>query len=186
MEINGERYPVVFVGQFGGRISHEVSKAGIKEGNKIRGVINWDRRYMLMRHHTAAHLLSAVVHSKTGAMITGNQLNVDKSRIDFSLEEFDKEQSMAFVEDANKLVERDLAVEVSWISREEAEKGELCRLAKGMPPEIKQIRVVKIGDVDRQADGGTHVSSTREIGKILFLKADNKGKGRRRIYFRIT
>src|SRR3989344_9127228 len=92
MVCNGEEYPVVFVGKFSGQISHEVSKAGLKQGDKVTGRINWERRYKLMRMHTAAHLLSAIFHSKLGALITGNQKDVEKSRMDFDLENFDREK----------------------------------------------------------------------------------------------
>ena len=87
---DGEEFPVVFVGKFDGRISHEVSKEGLKEGDKVHGKLNWERRYKLMRMHTAAHALSGVFHAKLGALITGNQKDIEVSRMDFSLEEFDR------------------------------------------------------------------------------------------------
>ena len=74
---NGEEYPVVYTGKFSGQISHEVSKIGLKAGEKVTGRIDWDRRYRLMRMHTAAHIIDAVLYKEAGALCTGNQLNID-------------------------------------------------------------------------------------------------------------
>ena len=84
-------YNVIYVGKFGGKISHELDKPGLISGEKVHCVLNWERRYRLMRNHTAAHTLAAILVKKTGALITGNQLEEDKVRFDFSLEDFDRE-----------------------------------------------------------------------------------------------
>ena len=180
-------FNVVYVGKFNGEISHQVESPpgkSLREGDKVRGVIKWERRYRLMRMHTAAHLLSAVFYRNTGAKITGNQLGEDKSRIDFSLENFDREALNEYVKEANRIIKEDIRVEISFMPREEALKMEgIVKLANALPPAIKTLRIVKIGDVDMQADGGTHVSSTAEIGEIVLLKAENKGKNNRRVYY---
>ena len=75
---NDQEYNIVFVGKFDGKISHEIDKEGLKEGDKVRCIINWNRRYKLMRMHTAAHILDSVIHNESGAMFTGNQLGEDK------------------------------------------------------------------------------------------------------------
>ena len=137
-----------------------------------------------MKMHTAAHIISAIIHKKTGAMITGNQLDVKKSRIDFSLDNFNKEEIQEYIEEANNEIKKGHKVETSIISKEEAEKiKNLSKLAKGLPPSLKEIRIVKIGNIDEQADGGTHVKSTKEIGKIALVSVENKGKSNRRLYF---
>ena len=82
--ISKEEYNVVSVGKVDGKISHEVDKEGLKTGDRVKGVIDWDRRYKLMRMHTAAHIISSLIHNKTGALITGNQLDTDKTRVDYS------------------------------------------------------------------------------------------------------
>ena len=181
---NDEEYPVVFVGKFEGRISHEVSKEGLREGDKVIGRIDWERRHKLMRMHTTAHLLSAIVHNKTGALITGSDLDVDKSRIDFSLENFDRSQIDEFLKMANSIVQKDLQVKVSFMKRDEAMKiPGMVKLAGAMPPNVDELRIVEIEGVDRQADGGTHVKSIKEIGEIEIIKVENKGKSNRRIYY---
>ena len=184
---DGVEYPVVYVGKFSGKISHEVSKEGLGAGDKVKGVIDWDRRHKLMRSHSAAHVLSAVFHKEAGALITGNQLDLEKIRIDFSIENFDREKIMEYIRMANQTIGKDLPTKSYFIAREEAEKDpSMFKLAKGMPPEMKTIRVVEIVGFDRQADGGTHVKSLGEVGKIEFLEAVNKGKSNRRVYFRLV
>ncbi|MDD9953530.1 MAG: alanyl-tRNA editing protein AlaXM [Candidatus Woesearchaeota archaeon] len=186
MICDGKEYPVVFVGKFDGAISHQVEGAGLKAGDKVHCVIDWDRRYKLMRMHTAAHIFMQVLHNDCGALGTGNELGVDESRIDFSLDNYDPEQMQAYIAHANEVIAQDLPVSVDFKTREEAMQiPGITKLAKGLPEHIQDVRIVSIGDFDVQADGGTHVHSTKEVGKIVFVKAKNKGKGRKRAYFRV-
>ena len=91
-----------------------------------------------------------------------------------------------FIEEANEEIKKDHKITISTISKEEAEKiPNLSRLAKGLPPDLKEIRMVKIGSIDEQADGGTHVNSTKEIGTIKLISIENKGKSNRRVYFNL-
>ncbi|MCB9359600.1 alanyl-tRNA editing protein [Candidatus Woesearchaeota archaeon] len=181
---DGKEFNVVFVGKFDGDISHEVQEPGLQEGDQVICSIDWERRYKLMRMHTSAHILCSVFHNEAGALITGNQLDIDKSRIDFSLEDFDKEKIIEYVNKANEIIQEDVPVEFTYITREEAEKQDgLSKLAKGLPEGIDELRVITIGKYDHQPDGGTHVNSTKEVGRIIFLKADNKGKTNRRAYY---
>jgi misacylated tRNA(Ala) deacylase len=85
-----EVFNVVYVGRFQGEISHEVDRAGLQPGDKVHCILNWERRYELMRSHTAAHVLAALLNKSTGALITGNQLEENHTRFDFSLEKFDR------------------------------------------------------------------------------------------------
>src|SRR3989344_7922493 len=182
--ISDNEYNVVSVGKVDGKISHEVDKEGLKTGDKIKGIIDWDRRYKLMRMHTAAHIVSGVFHKEAGALITGNQLDLEKTRIDFSLENFDREKINEYFSKSNELVNKDLPIKIYTMPRAEAEKDSaMFKLAKELPSSIKDIRVVEIVGFDRQADGGTHVRSLKEVGWIEFLKAENKGKDNRRVYF---
>ncbi len=187
---DGKVFRVVYAGKFSGEISHEVeSPKGeeLKPGDKVKGRIDWERRYRLMRSHTASHIISGIINEKTGALITGNQLDVDKCRIDFSLENYDPSLLDDFIKEANTLASQGAPIEISTITRKEAEEMEgVSKLAKGLPPGIEEVRIVNIVGIDRQADGGTHVANTSEIGKITFLKADNKGKNNRRLYFRLS
>ncbi len=189
--LNDEEFPVVYVGKFGGNISHEISKPGLKTGDKVKGVINWDRRYKLMRSHTASHLLSAIMHEDYDVKITGNQLSEEKIRIDFSLENFDRQIIDEVIAKANKFSSDNLPVTFSYLPREKVVSDPaLIKLAGAMPPDVVELRIVTIGDsnspVDKQADGGTHVKNTSEIGRLVLLKADNKGKSNRRLYVELV
>lgn len=181
-----ETFPVVYVGKFSGEISHEVAAPGLQPGDKVRCNLDWDRRYKLMRSHTAAHLLTAILCQETGALITGNALDVDRSRFDFNLEQFDRAVFLQYIEKANELLRQDIPVKTYDLPREEAMKiPGVVKMAAAFPPDIPRLRIVEIGDLDRQADGGTHVKNLREVGQIEFLKAENKGHNNRRVYFRL-
>lgn len=181
---DGTSFKVVYCGKFNGYISHEVNEPGLKPGDKVSCKLDWNRRYRLMQMHTAVHILSEVIHKDTNAMITGGQLGIEKSRMDFALEEYDPDKIRGYIDTANKKIEANLPVTVEFLPREEAEKmPAMTKLAKGLSEEIKEIRIVNIGDFDIQADGGTHVKSTSEIGRVKLLKIDNRGKNNRRIYF---
>tara|TARA_Y100000310_G_scaffold345268_1_gene463242 strand:- start:2290 stop:2997 length:708 start_codon:yes stop_codon:yes gene_type:complete len=181
-----KKFKVVFVGKFDGKISHEVSEIGLEEGDSVKGVIDWDKRYKYMRMHTACHLISAIFHNKAGAMITGGQIDLEKSRVDFSLENFDREKMQEFIDLANQIIEKDLPVKFYYKDREEAMKiPGMVKLAGALPPSVTELRIVEIEGVDTQADGGCHVKSLKEIGRIELVSVDNKGKNNRRVYFSV-
>ncbi len=182
-----KEFPVVFTGKFGGVISSETDQTGLQEGDEVHGVIDWDRRYLLMRMHTASHILSGVFHNEAGAKITGNQLDTEKSRVDFSLENFDRELISSFFDKANQIVKSDVEVKSYTMPREEAlALPGMMKLANVLPPAVKDLRIVEISGFDRQPDGGTHVRRTGEIGTISFLRAENKGRNNRRVYFELV
>ena len=181
---NGDTYNVVYVGKFSGQISHEVDKPGLKVGDKVHCKLNWERRYTFMRYHTAAHLISNILYRRANAKITGNQIELEKTRIDFSMKDYAPEKLRDFVIEANEIIKRDLPITIDYMSREEVmDKPELARLAVGLPENIKEYRIVKIGDIDEQVDGGTHINHLNEIGQIEVIKTVNKGKDNRRIYY---
>jgi misacylated tRNA(Ala) deacylase len=160
--------------------------ADLRVGDRVQGEIDWERRHRIMRMHTAAHILSAVVHRETGALITGNQIAPDESRVDFNLANFDRGKITSFVDGVNEAVARGLEVKTFFMKREEAlATPGFVKLASAMPPAVDELRIVQIGDVDTQADGGVHVANTREIGKVAVVKAENKGKDNRRLYFTV-
>ena len=184
MICNNEEYPVIYVGKFSGQISHEVGKLGLKPGDNIMGKIDWDRRYRLMRMHTAAHIIDAVLYREAGALCTGNQLGTDKSRIDFSLDILDKDKIQQYIGMANEWVKKAIDVKIYFMKREEALKiPGVVKLASVMPPEVEELRIVEIPGIDLQADGGTQVRNTSEIGKISLVSVENKGKNNRRLYY---
>lgn len=184
---DGEKFNVIFVGKFNEEISHEVElkdDSKLEIGDKVRCVLDWERRYKHMRMHTAVHILSEVLYRDTNALVTGGQLGEEKSRMDFNLENYDRDKIDEYFEKANEIINQELPVTIKFISRKEAMNiPQISKLSKGLSEELSTIRVVNIGDFDIQADGGTHVSNTSEIGKIKLLKVDNKGKNNRRIYF---
>lgn len=181
-----EEFPVVFVNKISSTISHEVSVEGLHEGDRVTGKIDWSRRYLFMRYHTACHILSGVINKETGAQITGNQIDSDKTRIDFSLENFNKEEIKKYEDKVNNLIKQSLPVSVKFLSREKAlEIPSVVKLRMQLPEEIKEVRIIEIEGFDQQACGGTHVKNTSEINQIEIIKAENKGKANRRIHFKI-
>jgi misacylated tRNA(Ala) deacylase len=183
----GKTWIVSEVRKADGMILHRVDHDGLTTGNRVHGIIDWNRRYKLMRMHTAAHIVSGIAHQEYGAQITGNQLDLDKSRVDFSLETFDRDVLSGLQQKANAVIARNLPISAVIMPRAEAEKiPALVKLAKGLDPTIQQVRVLSIGDFDSQADGGTHVKNTSEIGGIEVFDLENKGKGRKRMYFRLV
>ena len=179
-----EVYTVVYVGKFSGEISHEVDHTGLKEGDRVHCLLNWEQRYRLMRSHTAAHVFASLLCTGVGVLVTGNQLEEDKIRFDFSLEKFDRGTLEEYIEKANELFKKDIPVEWYELPRDEALKiPGLIKMAEAFPPNIPSLRVVEIVGVDKQADGGTHVKNLKEVGQIKLLKTENKGKSNRRVYF---
>jgi misacylated tRNA(Ala) deacylase len=183
---NGESFTVINTTKRDGAILHELDRAGVYEGDEVLARIDWQRRYAHMRYHTAAHLLSAVIHKHAGALISGNQISAEKLRVDFSLEEYDPLQLQHYLAEANRIIAQHLTIHVRTLPREEAlALPGIVKLAGALPPNIPELRIVSIGEgeqlVDEQADGGTHVHNTKEIGTIVLLNSENKGKNNRRM-----
>ena len=183
---NNEEYPVVFVGKFEGKISHEVSKPGLKVGDKVTGRVNWERRYKHMRMHTAAHIIDAVFYQKEKALCTGNQIGEDKTRIDFSSETLTREKMQEYINMSNSIIKQNIGVKIYTLPRDEALKIEgMVKLVGAAPPNVSHLRIVEIPGVDIQADGGTQVANTSEIGEIEFLQFENRGKANKRLYYKL-
>ena len=162
----------------------------LNEGDAVKGLINWDRRYRLMRIHTAAHLLSEAVRKALGRPleIVGSAIDVDKARIDFGYEMSIREFFPKIEEIANKVVTENRPVSIRIMSRKEAEEyvARFNESLKILPPQVQKVRVVEIKGWHACACGGTHVKSTGEIGGIKLLKRSSKGKGVERIEFTVT
>jgi misacylated tRNA(Ala) deacylase len=183
---DGKIFNVIYTGKFSGEISHEVDNKGLKVGDKVKCNLNWNRRYLLMRYHTATHVLSGVLFNEYGLKVTGNQLTIEKGRIDLNMEVMDVELIKKAIEKSNLIINKELPVEIYYISRLEAEKDpNLFKLAIGFKHNIDTIRIVEIKDFDKQADGGCHLKNLNEIGKIFFINAVNKGKNFKRVYFKV-
>ncbi len=137
-----------------------------------------------MRSHTAAHVFASLICNETGALVTGNQIEEDKVRFDFSLEHLDRDLIMKYIEKANELFKQDIPVLWYELPKEEALKiPGVVKMAEAFPPDIPKLRIVEIVGVDKQADGGTHVKNLREVGQIRLLKVESKGRLNKRVYF---
>ncbi len=153
-------------------------------GTDIIGQINWVRRFQLMRTHTAMHILCGVVFHKYGALVTGGDMDPLKGRMDFEFETMHKELVAEIEQAVNEEVKKAHPVVVKILPREEAFKiPDLIRTKINLLPEgINQVRTVEIVGLDLQADGGTHVNNTSEIGQIRVVDYKSKGKINKRIY----
>ncbi len=181
---DGVQAEIKEVRKMDGEVVHvPAAPAHFQAGDVLHGEIEWQRRHQLMRMHTAGHVLSAVFF-KRGVLITGNQLDTGQSRFDFSLEEFDRALIDSIIVEANAECAKNLPIRVYTLPREEAMKLDgFVKLAGALPPNLAVLRIVEIVGLDTQADGGTHVNNTSEVGKIELVKLENKGAKNRRIYF---
>jgi misacylated tRNA(Ala) deacylase len=158
------------------------------EGATVRGAVDWERRHALMRTHTALHVLCGVIWNRWGKAVTGGNMEPLEARMDF---EFDPLPE-GFGREVERLVNDELTaarpVEVSFLPRREAlADEELIRTKVNLIPEsVAEIRVVDIVGLDKQADGGTHVADTSEVGQVEVVKTESKGKGNKRIRIRVV
>jgi misacylated tRNA(Ala) deacylase len=170
-----------------GRIWHHVGGEQ-PVGETVHGVIDWPFRYALMRHHALMHIVNAVARRHFGGLITGVQIGPDRSRIDFNLGGFGRDRIGEFESLVNAAVARALPIASSVISEAEyRDRPDLVRTLNVRPPVTGGVvRVVTIAGFDAQACGGTHVHSTREIGRARIARLDNKGKDNKRFYWEVT
>lgn len=159
----------------------EVARPSI--GAAVRAEIDWTRRYQHMRYHTCLHLLSGAVYHRFGSGITGGQIYTDRARTDFALPEFGREIAEQLIADVNRVVSEGRPIHVRFIPRAEAERDpSLVRVAAELMPEVDEVRLIDIEGYDVQADGGTHVRSTAEVGTVHLQKIENKGGRNKRVY----
>ena len=152
-------------------------------GTSVQGAIDDPRRTALMRTHSGLHVLSGVVFRDFGALVTGSNMEPLEGRLDFNLEGIPEGFKEAVEDAINAEVEADRAIRAYSLARDEAFAiPDIIRTATNLlPPEIEVVRIVDIDGLDVQADGGTHVASTRQVGRMRVVKVENKGKGFRRI-----
>lgn len=173
-----------------GKPFHVVAEGTVlpEPGTPVEGVIDWDRRYITMRTHTALHALSGVVFRDYGAKVTGGNMTPGEARMDFELEGI----SVEFGQEVERILNQELVkgypTEIITMAREVAlQDPDLIRTKVNLIPEfIEEIRVVDIKGLDRQADGGTHVRSTLEVGRIEVVKTESKGKANKRMRIKVT
>jgi len=173
-----------------GRILHLTDNmvGEIKQRRVIRGVIDWKRRYSLMKNHTAAHIMAEAIRCvlNSPAEIVGSGLDVDKARLDLALENSLRPVFQRIEDVANSMVKENRAIEIRIMSRVEAEKyvEKFHESLKTLPSNVSQVRIVEVKDLHACACGGTHVKSTGELGVIRILGRVSKGKGVERLEFR--
>jgi misacylated tRNA(Ala) deacylase len=180
---DGGSAQVVEVRKQGPLVVHRLEGAPPSVDSAVHGEIDWQRRYALMRHHTALHSMSGVIYQLYGATVTGGQMYPDRARMDFQLPDLSADRVAAIEARTNELLAEGHPVHIRFLPRAVAfEIPDLIRTKVNLIPEgIEQIRVVNIEGVDQQADGGTHVANTSEVGQVKVLGTDNKGKGNKRI-----
>lgn len=167
----------------GGRLLHVVEGEVPFVGTKVMAEIDWDRRHTLMRTHTALHALSGIVFRDYRAKVTGGNMEPGVARMDFELDTITAEFGRRVEEELNAELAADRPVHVSFLGRTEAlADAELIRTKVNLIPEsVDPIRVIEIEGLDKQADGGTHVRTTAEVGRVRVAKTENKGKAFKRM-----
>ena len=183
--IGDDHLDVVRVTQDSGGVWHWIEGTLPPVGTEVTGEINWERRYRLMRTHTAMHAMCGVVWNRFQSPVTGGNMNPGEGRLDFEIPEWDPEDREPIETELNRQLDLARRIEVSFLDRSEADKDpSLIRTKVSLlPPSLTEVRVIDIVGLDRQADGGTHVHSTGEVGPIRITKTESKGKGFRRIRF---
>jgi misacylated tRNA(Ala) deacylase len=169
-----------------GAIVHAVdpSTSPPKAGTSLTAEIDWDRRYQHMRTHTALHALSGVVYTDFGAKVTGGNMDSGGvARMDFELDGISQEFGHDVEQRLNARLAEDVPVLVHFLPREEAlADPDLIRTKVSLiPASVDPIRVIDITGIDKQADGGTHVASSGEVGRVKVVKTESKGKANKRI-----
>jgi misacylated tRNA(Ala) deacylase len=152
-------------------------------GTAVQGELDWERRHQLMRTHTALHILCGVIWNEWGRAVTGGNMEPLSARMDFEFDPLPEGFKERVAELLAAEIAADRPIEVSFIPRSEAVLDEaLIRTKVNMVPEsVTEIRIVDIVGLDKQADGGTHVSSTGEVGAVDVLKTESKGKANKRL-----
>jgi misacylated tRNA(Ala) deacylase len=157
-------------------------------GDRVTGEVDWDARYRLMRTHTALHALCGTIFRDYGALVTGGNMGVDKARMDFEMEEFNPERVAEIERRVNDELANARDVRVQTLPRDTAFAiPDLIRTKINLLPEgIDEVRTVEIVGLDLQADGGTHVANTREVGGIKVVGTRSKGKSNKRLEIVLT
>ncbi len=178
---------VTTVKKDGGSVWHWIEGDLPEVGQTVTGEIDWDRRYALMRTHSAMHVLCGVVYQEYGVLSTGNNMEPLKARMDLDFDPLPDRFAEELEAAVNAEIAADRPIEVSFLAREVALADEdLIRTKVNLIPEsVAEIRVVDIIGLDKQADGGTHVKRTSEIGHFTVTKTESKGKGNKRVRFEI-
>ncbi|MFM8643834.1 MAG: alanyl-tRNA editing protein [Actinomycetota bacterium] len=181
--VGAESLSVTDVRKEGDLVWHSVTGEAPAEGTVLHGELDWDRRHRLMRTHTALHILCGVIWNEWRVPVTGGNMEPLSARMDFEFDPLPEGFAARVEQLVNGAIKHDYPIEVSFLPRSTAVMDEdLIRTKVSLIPEtVQEIRVVDIVGLDKQADGGTHVRSTNEVGTFRVVKTESKGKGNKRL-----
>lgn len=187
LKFDGKELDIKGVKRIGNQLIHLTDDLKPRLGQAVEGVIDWDRRYQLMRTHTALHILCGVIWRDFGVQVTGGNMKPLEARMDFELDEMSADFAITVQRAIDIEVDEKRSVIVKFLPREEAFKiPDLIRTKINLlPPNIEEVRIVEIEGLDIQADGGTHVSNTGDVGKIKIIGHQSKGKRNKRLRIRV-
>ncbi len=180
----GDPVPVLAVAKDGPVVWHRLGDGERPEvATTVTAALDWERRHALMRTHTALHVLCGVIFTQWGTAVTGGNMEPLSARMDFEFDPLPDGFGATVEELVNAELAADRQVEVSFLPRGTAlADAALIRTKVNLiPASVREIRVVDIVGLDRQADGGTHVATTAEVGRVRVLKTESKGRGNKRI-----
>ena len=185
---DGGEVQVVDVRKEADAVWHRLDDQPPAEGTLVRGEIGWERRHALMRTHTALHVLCGVIWNEWSVPVTGGNMEPLSARMDFDFDPLPEGFGPRIEELVNAELAADRPIRVEFLPREAAlADQDLIRTKVNLIPEsVTEIRVVDIVGLDKQADGGTHVASTGEVGRIRVVKTESKGKGNKRIRLEVV
>lgn len=190
IEVEGKNYNVTDVKKEGDDVVHVVSEQpSFSVGSEAKCVIDWKRRYSLMRYHTAVHIIDGIIEKRhNNGTITGGQLYVDRAHFDLDLQSLNREMAQQIIVESQQVIDEGHEIKPKMLKKEEALKiDKLVRTAPGeeLLKNMENVRLLEIIGFDIQMDGGTHVANTKEVGKLILSKFENKGSHRKRIEIKL-
>ena len=183
LTVGNREYSVTGIKRVDGQFVHLIAGELPSQSSIVKGQIDWERRYLLMRTHSALHILCGVVWRDYGARVTGGDMKPGEGRMDFEFESFSAEFVDELEAKVNAEVKKHREIRINRLSREEADQEpDLIRTKVNLlPSDIQEIRTIDIDGLDLQADGGTHVANTQEVGTIQVVGHESKGRINKRI-----